>query len=79
MIRSSSTTRHAKKVPDTTSYWDAHHILSITIPTCQRFLNRLSIFSALSHDPTIFATVPIGSVTGLAPAQHQYKVHLAMG
>ena len=41
-------TGRAQNVPDPTSCRDVHHILSVTIPTCQGFHNRLfrMLFSA---------------------------------
>ena len=40
---------------------DAHHVLSVTIPTCRGFHNRLSIFVRFfprPYDPTTFVTDP---------------------
>ena len=63
---STSTTGHAKNVPDPTFCREGHYGLSVTIPSCQGFHNRLSIPRAFSHDSTTFATNPrvVGSVTG---------------
>ena len=62
-----SMTGHAKNVPDPTSCRDAHHILSVTIPTCQGFHKQL--FCPYLHDPMTFTTNPrvVGSVVGSAP------------
>ena len=42
-----SGTGHAKNIPDPTSCQDAYHILSVTVPSCRGFHNRLSIFMPL--------------------------------
>ena len=69
----------AKNIPDPKSCRDAHHVLSVTIPTCPGFHTRLSILRAFSHDPTTFATDPriIGSNTGSAPVEltHYAKIY----
>ena len=59
-VYSCSMTGHAKKVPDPTACRDA---LSVNLPSCRGFHNRLTIFL---YNPTTFATDPrvMGSVTG---------------
>ena len=52
-----STTGHAKNVPDPTSCRDVHYTLSVSVPSCWGFHNQLSIF-AFSHDSVTFTTDP---------------------
>ena len=44
--RRSSTSGHAKKVPDPTVCWDGHYDLSVTLPSCRGFHNQLIIFAS---------------------------------
>ena len=47
--RSTSTTGHAKNVPNPTSCWDTHHVLSVTIPTHRDFITDSAFLYAFSH------------------------------
>ena len=70
--RRSSTTGRAKKVPDPTAYQDGHYDLSVTLPSCWGFHNRLIIFAPFFYDPTTFATDP--SVIGSVPVETLHKM-----
>ena len=56
--RNTSTTGRAKNVPDPTSCCDGHYDLSVTLPFCCGFHNRLGIFTSFFPQPYDFCNGP---------------------